>query len=85
MITSWSSKKQATVSLSSTEGEYIATSGSVEEAMFIQSLIKELTEELRPAVIYVRNLRAIFLSKNQQLSARTKHIDVRRHFTGNLL
>jgi hypothetical protein len=74
MITSWSSKKQATVSLSSTEAEYIATSECFQEAMFTQSLIKELTEELRPAVIYV---------DNQQVSARTKDIDVRHHFTRN--
>jgi hypothetical protein len=51
--------------------------------MFTQSLIKELTEELRTAVIYVDNLGAIFLSKNIQVSARTKHLDVTHHFTTN--
>jgi hypothetical protein len=78
-------KKQATLLLSSTEAEYIAASECVQEAMFSQSLIKELTKERRPAVVYVDNLGAIFLSKNQQVSARTKHIDVRHHFTRNLI
>jgi hypothetical protein len=53
--------------------------------MFTQSLIKELTEERRPAVVYVDNLGATFVSKNQQVSARTKHIDIRHHFTKNLI
>jgi hypothetical protein len=65
MITSWSFKKQASVSLISIEAEYIATFKCVHEVMFTQSLIKELTEEWRPAVIYVDILGALFLSKKE--------------------
>jgi hypothetical protein len=81
MITSWSSKKQSTVSLSSTEAEYQALSECAQEAMFTRNLITEITGETQPpAIIYEDNLGAIFLSKNSQVSARTKHIDVRHHF-----
>jgi hypothetical protein len=40
MITNWTSKKQQTVSLSSSEAEYQAMNECVREAMFAQSLLK---------------------------------------------
>jgi hypothetical protein len=43
-----------------------------------------LTGERKPAIIYEDNLGAIFLVKNQQVSARTKHIDIRHHFMREL-
>jgi hypothetical protein len=86
MITGWSSKKQNTVSLSSTEAEYQALSECAQEAMFTRNLIEEITNEPQPpAIIYEDNLGAIFLSKNSQVSARTKHIDVRHHFIRDLI
>jgi len=84
-ITNWTSKKQATVALSSTESEYQALSDCTQEAMFTQNLIEELTGVKEPAIIYEDNLGAIFLCKNQQVSSRTKHIDVRHHYMRNLL
>jgi hypothetical protein len=84
MITNWTSKKQSTVSLSSTEAEYQALSECVQEAIFTQSLIQELTGECNTAIIYEDNIGAIFLVKNQQVSARTKHIDVRHHYMRDL-
>jgi hypothetical protein len=47
--------------------------------MFTQSLINKLTGERLPAIIYEENLGAIYLVKNQQVSARTKHIDVHQY------
>jgi hypothetical protein len=40
MITNWTSKKQQTVSLSSSVAEYQALSECVQEAMFTQSLLR---------------------------------------------
>ena len=84
MITNWSSKKQATVSLSSTEAEYQALSNCAQEAMFTQTLINEITGQMNTAIIYEDNLGAIYLVKNYQISARTKHIDVRHHYVRDL-
>ena len=39
---SWKSTKQKTVSISSTESEYIALSGFIQEALWIRSLLNEL-------------------------------------------
>jgi hypothetical protein len=84
MITNWSSRKQATVSLSSTEAEYQSLSECAQEAIFTQSLIQEITGELKTAIIYEDNLGAIYLVKNRQVSGRTKHIDVRHHYLRDL-
>jgi hypothetical protein len=44
----------------------------------------ELTGVRKPAIIYEDNLGAIFLVKNQQVSSRAKHIDIRNHFMRDL-
>ena len=86
MITNWSSKKQNTVSLSSTEAEYQALSQCAQETMFTTNLIEEITgTNTTPGIIYEDNLGAMFLAKNAQVSARTKQIDVRHHFIRELL
>jgi hypothetical protein len=84
MSNNWTSKKQHTVSLSSSEAEYQALSECVQEAVFTQNLVEELTGQRKPAIIYEDNLGTIFLVKNQQVSVRTKHIDIRHHFMRDL-
>jgi hypothetical protein len=78
------SKKEGTVALSSTYTEYNGLSDCAQELMFIQSLIYGLTGEKLPAIIYEDNIGAIYLVKNQQVSARTKHINVRYHYLHDL-
>ena len=84
MITNWSSKKQSTVSLSSTQAEYQALSECAQESVFTQNLIIEMTGEKLMSIIYEDNLGAIYLVKNQQVSPRTKHIDIRHHYLREL-
>ena len=84
MTTNWTSKKQNTVSLSSSEAEYQALSECVKESVFTQNLVEELTGKRKPAIIYKDNLGTIFLVKNQQVSSRTKHIDIRHHYMRDL-
>jgi hypothetical protein len=80
MTTNWTSKKQNTVSLSNSEAEYQSLSECVQESVFTQDLV----EERKTAIIYEDNLGTIFLVKNQQLSSRTKHIDIRHHYMRDL-
>ena len=56
----------------------------MQEAVFTRNLVKELTGIQETAIIYEDNLGALFLVKNQQVSARTKHIDIRHHFMRDL-
>jgi hypothetical protein len=84
-ITNWTSKKQGTVALSSTEAEYNSLSECAQESIFTQNLIKELLNIFLTAIIYEDNLGAIYLAKNQQVSSRTKHIDIRHNFLRDLM
>ena len=48
-------------------------------------LLQEVGIGQLPGIIYEDNEGAIFLAKNQQVSMRTKHIDVRYHFIRDLV
>lgn len=78
---SWRSRKQATVSLSSTEAEYKALSDSSREAVWLRALLSELHLRTRSAIpIHVDNEGAEALAKNPSHHSRTKHIHTRYHF-----
>ena len=77
----WSSKKQATVALSTTEAEYMGLSATTEEVIWQRLLLKELGEEqVEATVIAQDNQGAICLSTDPTNHSRVKHIDVRHHF-----
>ena len=70
---------QATVSLSSTEAEYIAASEACKEGLYFRNLISELRPVQLPIKLNVDNLGAGFIAQNSVNNSRTKHIDIRWH------
>jgi hypothetical protein len=68
MITYWTSKKQWTASLSSSEAEHQVLSECVQETMVTQSLLNELIWKKTTSIIYEDGLGAIYLVKNMQIS-----------------
>ncbi|KAM6557137.1 hypothetical protein CsatB_004156 [Cannabis sativa] len=77
----WSSKKQHTVSRSSTEAEYRSLASLTEEITWIQSLLSELKVPIpRPPTIWCDNLSTVLMSANPILHARTKHIELNLYF-----
>ncbi|KAM1354495.1 hypothetical protein PS2_028626 [Malus domestica] len=78
---SWSSKKQQTVSRSSTEAEYRALSTTAAELDWIKQLLDFLQIQVTtPPILFCDNMSAIALSCNPVLHQRTKHIEVDIHF-----
>jgi hypothetical protein len=79
---SWSSKRQPTIALSTTEAEYMANTQATKEAIWITKLMTDLVymEEKKMMVIRCDNQGAISLTKNPTHHARTKHIDVQHDF-----
>ena len=77
----WSSKKQPTVALSSTEAEYRGAAIATCDAIWPKQLLRDLQVEVSdPTTIYCDNLSSIQLAKNPIFHARTKHIEVYYHF-----
>lgn len=78
---SWSSKRQPTVSLSTTEAEYMALTRAAQQAIWMFSFMSEigLPQEM-PATLYGDNMSSIALTLNHKGHSRAKHIDVHHHF-----
>jgi len=79
---SWASRLQPTVALSSTESEYMAASAAVQEAIYLRLLMEKLGfSQEGPTVIREDNQGCIALSENPVNHQRSKHIDIKYHFT----
>jgi Reverse transcriptase (RNA-dependent DNA polymerase) len=80
----YSSKKQATVALSSTESEYMALLHALKEQIWLLRFLREIGHNIDDQnLIYCDNQSAIALAHNPQHHARTKHVDIQYHFVRN--
>ena len=80
-VVSWSSKKQPTVALSTTEAEYMAASDATKEAIWLRTLLEDLGfTQVSATILHGDNKGCIALSRNPIAHSRAKHIDIRHHF-----
>jgi hypothetical protein len=78
---SWSSKKQTSIALSSTEAEYVTRAHTAKKAIWLRQLLSELGLDVSsPTVLHIDNQSAITIVKNPEFHDHTKHIDVCYHF-----
>jgi len=78
---SWKSRAQRSVTLSSSEAEFVALSEAAKEIKFIVQVLLSIGIEVAlPVIVCMDNIGAIFMVENVSTSPRTKHIDVRYHF-----
>src|SRR6185436_16029416 len=76
----WSSRKQASVALSSTETEYIAAASCCSQILWMKQTLQDYGLSFGRVSIFVDNMSSICIAKNPVLHSRTKHIDIRFHF-----
>ncbi|GJS79600.1 retrovirus-related pol polyprotein from transposon TNT 1-94 [Tanacetum coccineum] len=79
-LVSWSSKKQTSTSISSTEAEYIAMSGCCAQILWMRSQLSDYGFAYNRIPLYCDNKSAIALCCNNVQHSRSKHIDIRHHF-----
>jgi hypothetical protein len=80
-MTSWASRKQKSVALSTTEAEYIAACDACTEAVWLRKLVSRLFDwVLDSTVIYCDNQSYVKLSENTVFHDRSKHIEIKYYF-----
>nr|GEV99446.1 Gag-Pol polyprotein [Tanacetum cinerariifolium] len=77
----WSSKRQMSIAISSTEAEYIALSGCCAQILWMRSQLTEYGLGFNKIPMYYDNKSAIALCCNNVQHSRSKHIDIRYHFS----
>jgi hypothetical protein len=78
---SWSSRKQKSVALSTTEAEYMATCEACTEAVWLRKLISDLFDQTpESTTIYCDNQSCIRLSEHPVFHERSKHIEIKYYF-----
>ncbi|XP_048490429.1 secreted RxLR effector protein 161-like [Beta vulgaris subsp. vulgaris] len=79
-VVSWKATLQSSVTLSTTEAEYMALTAAAKEGIWLRGLVSDFGLHHDRATVYCDSLSAICLAKDQVHHDRTKHIDVRYHF-----
>ncbi|GJU19607.1 retrovirus-related pol polyprotein from transposon TNT 1-94 [Tanacetum coccineum] len=79
-LVSWSSKKQNSTAISSTEAEYIALSGCCDQILWMRSQLTNYGRGFNKIPLYCDNKSVIALCYNNVQHSRSKHIDIRHHF-----
>ncbi|GJU73560.1 copia protein [Tanacetum coccineum] len=79
-LVSWSSKKQKSTAISTTEAEYIALSGCCASPWMRSQTYETMDLCFNKIPMYCDNQSAIALCCNSVQHSRSKHIDIRHHF-----
>lgn len=83
---SWSSKKQNTVALSSTEAEYISAASATCQGIWVRRILEDLGHSQDSAtVIWCDSQSAINLAKNPGQHGKAKHIELKYHFIRDMV
>ena len=79
---SWQAQRQKSVALSSVEAEYMAACQAAKEAVWLRALLMGLgLSNSTPTIIKSDSQGSIALAKNPEHHQRSKHIDLRYHYT----
>ncbi|GJW53228.1 retrovirus-related pol polyprotein from transposon TNT 1-94 [Tanacetum coccineum] len=79
-LTSWFSKKQTALAISTTEAEYVSVEKACQQALWMKQALIDYDVRLDDVPIMCDNKGAINLSKNPVQHSQTKHIKIRHHF-----
>ena len=82
----WKSQLQSVVAISSVEAEYVALSKVCTMILHLRHLLKTVSLEQEEAtVIFEDNTGALKLCRNDKVTSRTKHVDIKFHHVRSLV
>ena len=80
-LISWCSRRQRSVTLSTTEAEYMAMAHALTQMIFLRQTLEEMEiTQSTPVKILEDNKGCILLAKKQELNDRSRHVDNKYHF-----
>ncbi|GJT66834.1 hypothetical protein Tco_1018314 [Tanacetum coccineum] len=80
-LISWQCKKQTIVGNSTTEAEYVIAANCYGHVLWIQNQMLDYGFNFMNTKIFIDNERKICIIKNPVFYSKTKHIEIRHHFT----
>jgi hypothetical protein len=85
-MTSWQSRKQSSIALSTTETEYIAACSTSCESIWLRKLLTGLFDlEMEATVILCDNQSCIKMTENPVFHDKSKHIEIRYHYIRDMV
>ncbi|GJV95266.1 hypothetical protein Tco_1546843 [Tanacetum coccineum] len=79
-LTSWFSKKQTALAISTIEYKYVSARKAHHQVLWMKQALVDYDINLDDIPVLCDNKGVIELSKNPVLHSRTKHIEIRHHF-----
>eukprot|EP00833_Pecoramyces_ruminatium_P000880 jgi/Orpsp1_1/1174912/evm.model.c7180000051932.1 len=83
--TSWFSKLQHSVSVSTAESEYYGIHECARHCLWYKNIFSELGINIKPITINTDNKAAIYNCENETINPKSKHIDLRYHSIRELI
>jgi hypothetical protein len=85
-MTSWQSRKQSSIALSTAEAEYIAACSASCEAIWLWKLLTGLFDlEMEATMILCDNQSCIKMTENPVFHDKSKHIEIRYHYIRDMV
>lgn len=82
----WCSRKQGVVATSTTDAEYIAAHDAAKEIVWLRQLLEDINfQQQGPTILFCDNAAAQKLIQNPIFHRRSKHIDIKFHYTRDLI
>jgi hypothetical protein len=82
----WKSQLQKSVSLSTAEAEYMSLCSCTQEIVYLRNFMTNIgCKQIKPTIIHEDNQACEKLAKNPVISTRSKHIDIRYHYTREVM
>ncbi|KAK0578502.1 hypothetical protein LWI29_011456 [Acer saccharum] len=82
----WSSQKQLSPTLSSSEAEYIAVTSAACQVVWLRRILEDMKQHQKvPTVVHCDNQSTIAMTRNSIFYNRTRHIETWHHFIRELV